>query len=696
MTEAAEGSRLDIVLYTEGLPFTGNTLERQALGGAETACIYVARELARAGHKVTTFCVCPEEGDFDGVEYRDLSKFAAWQQSQACDLFICSRFFHIFAYPISAQVKALWNHDSLYESTFQSLQSVLPAIDYLVCLSDYHVDLFARGLATFNPLIKKSSNGVDFALTEAARAAAKKHQIIYTSRPERGLWRALDIYERLGDKTLELLVCTYNYSDHPEIRAIEDYCAARIAALNQAGFRISVGQFAKRELYRRLAESKAAIYPTYAAEIFCISAIEAQACGTVFMTSEIAALRETVAYPGYDPDDVDGFAQALRHLLADTAARRQLELAGLQHARRFSWATVAQQFIDDALQHIRQKSASRQPPAQIAAAPVRSDARRGLLDPGGLASLTARPDQAAASAHITGRLQRIQSAQRGRANGLDRQRSIAPAGSAARPQAALPKISCLTVTLNRLIQLKQAVRCYCDQTYPNRELVIVTEGARRYRQAIADYLQTLDRSDIRLVSLDGDSYTLGKVRNLALDAAAGELICQWDDDDLNHPERLRLQYEQMAREQAQACYLTDQLHFFARERELYWIDWRRGGRSTGVWELIPGTLMMARDSRFRYPEAGPEARAGEDTALLNALYGQVQIAKLQDAGHLYIYTYHGGNTYSYDHHRALISIAIPVTAPKEMALRASLRHYPLPMPYAIKGPTGQTHFVYNQ
>lgn len=692
MIESTIGTRLDIVLYTEGLPFTGNTLERQALGGAETAFIYVARELARAGHAVTAFCVCPEEGNFDGVEYRDLSRLAAWQQNHACDLFICSRFFHIFAYPINAQVKVLWNHDPLYESTFRALQSVLPTIDYLVCLSDYHVELFAQGLAALHPVIKKSSNGVDIALTEAARASAvKKHKIMYTSRPERGLWRALDIYERLGDRNLELLVCTYHYSDHPDIRAFEARCAARIAVLNQAGFNISVGQFTKRELYWHLAESKAAIYPTYVTEIFCISAVEAQACGTVFMATEISALRETVAYRGYDPDNVDGFVEALRHLLVDTAARKQLELAGLQHVRRFSWSAVARQFVEDAREHMRQKSTARQRLAQIATTAGAAPARPCLRDPGGLASMAARPALAAAGTHSTERLRRVQAAQRDRATVLDQQRRTAPSGA----QAGLPKISCLTVTLNRLVQLKQAIRCYCDQTYPNRELVIVTEGTQRYQQAIADYVQALGRSDIRIVPLDGGTYTLGKVRNLALDAAAGEVICQWDDDDLYHPERLRLQYEQMAREQAQACYMTDQLHFFAHERELYWIDWRRGGRATGVWELIPGTLMMAKDSRFRYPEAGPDARAGEDTVLLNALYGQVKIAKLQDAGHLYIYTYHGSNTYPRDHHRALISIAIPLNGAQEMALRASLRYYQLPMPYAVKGPIGQTQFVYN-
>ncbi len=58
---------MKVVLYTEGLPFTGDTLEQQALGGSETAFISVARELARKGHDVHAYCMCPKPGVFDGV-----------------------------------------------------------------------------------------------------------------------------------------------------------------------------------------------------------------------------------------------------------------------------------------------------------------------------------------------------------------------------------------------------------------------------------------------------------------------------------------------------------------------------------------------------------------------------------------------------------------------------------------------------
>jgi hypothetical protein len=41
--------RLDIVLAVPGLPFNGETVQRQSLGGSETAGYYIARELAAMG-----------------------------------------------------------------------------------------------------------------------------------------------------------------------------------------------------------------------------------------------------------------------------------------------------------------------------------------------------------------------------------------------------------------------------------------------------------------------------------------------------------------------------------------------------------------------------------------------------------------------------------------------------------------------
>lgn len=260
-----------------------------------------------------------------------------------------------------------------------------------------------------------------------------------------------------------------------------------------------------------------------------------------------------------------------------------------------------------------------------------------------------------------------------------------------------PTISCLTVTLNRLVLLKEAIRCYCEQTYPNRELIIVTDGTPRYRQAISDYLCSLGRSDIRLVYLPEAGQPLGALRNVSLDAAGGNIVCQWDDDDLNHPQRLERQFEHMNAARMDACCFTDQLQFFFQERSLYWSDWRTGDVQ-GIEHLIPGTLMAHRDSRFRYPETTSRATAGEDTVLLEQIAATGTVTPFEDSGFLNIYSYHGRNVFSEDHHRWIVaqsSRSANFLRGQESILRDALRHYRLPEPYRVTTGDGLVMFIQN-
>lgn len=261
----------------------------------------------------------------------------------------------------------------------------------------------------------------------------------------------------------------------------------------------------------------------------------------------------------------------------------------------------------------------------------------------------------------------------------------------------LPKISCLTATLDRLVLLKESIHCYLEQSYPNRELVIATEGDEWYKQATLRYVRSLDRNDIKLVFLDGDNYNLGKVRNILLDEAEGDIVCQWDDDDLNHPERLRVQAEHLLEQKAQACLMTDQLQYFYPTRELYWVDWAPGIREN-VYKYIPGTLIMHRDSRFRYPETGAHARAGEDFALLADLCKEVAVTPLSGAGMLYVYCYHGSNTYDHEHHKNIIasrSCSVEFAMKRIDIVKKALAAYRLPRPFPVTVQDDKVLFIHN-
>lgn len=215
------------------------------------------------------------------------------------------------------------------------------------------------------------------------------------------------------------------------------------------------------------------------------------------------------------------------------------------------------------------------------------------------------------------------------------------------------KISCLLVTANdRFEYFERSFKCYCDQTYPNRELVIVNEGSKEYQEKIAEHVS--GRDDVRLVFLDED-YCLGALRNISIALCHGDIFVQWDDDDFNAPERLMVQYNYLRRKpKARVCYMTDQLHYYFDAKTLFWNDWWR--IHSGGWKkfgLIPGTIMAYKEGfPYRYPSSGEHASAGEDSVLAYDLCEthDEQVVLLEDIGHLHVYSFHGKNVWDIRHH----------------------------------------------
>lgn len=261
-----------------------------------------------------------------------------------------------------------------------------------------------------------------------------------------------------------------------------------------------------------------------------------------------------------------------------------------------------------------------------------------------------------------------------------------------------PKISCLTVTGWRLVLLKQAVRCFLDQTYPNKEMIIVTDADDKYKAAVNDYVKQLNAPEIRLIFLEG-KYNLGTLRNHAIEAATGELIMQWDDDDLYHPLRIELQYECLMKEKAQACLLSDQLSFFGASKQMFWVDWIPFYRNSPSQQLFPGSILAFKHDRIRYPETGEYSSRGEDTVFLGQYIESGKIARLSGQGHIYVYRFHGSNTFPEEHHQWIADLHAcePAFVGQRMtALYDALAYYPLPEPYVFLTKQNNRLFVFKK
>jgi len=382
-------SNLLIAFYTEGLPFNGETMMKESLGGSETALTSVAKELVKRGHDVKVFCKCGSkgEGTFDGVDYVDCSKFRQVSMMFEWDALIVSRFAQALGSRTKAKLNILWCHDILVErSTFAGM---LWQTEDVWLLSQYHknqyLEQFDDGVEreAFDKLSHLTTNGVDLELVDGARLSTEPHsdhgngvseeegastalrsnRLIYTSRPERGLLVLLrDIWPRLlqFDPDLELAVCWYDYQNMPlpeDVKGIHQMCDVLI---QQSPNVTKLGSLSKPDLYREMQKADLWLYPTAFPEISCIGALEAMACGLVPITTADFALNETVGegcgvlIEG-DHESIeyqDEFVFQTSRLLLDEDERERMARRGrLYVEEHYQWSQVAEQW-EQRIQHL--------------------------------------------------------------------------------------------------------------------------------------------------------------------------------------------------------------------------------------------------------------------------------------------------------------------------------------------------------
>lgn len=381
-----------IVMHCMGIPFNGETVKTQSLGGSETAAYYMAKELAAKGNEVILFTNSTEEGTWDGVKYIYTGqateqaplgdRFQHYAMSTPHDVLIIQRHPQAFVQPWAAKIKLWWVHDLAVVRQAPAVQSMLWNVDGILTVSEFHKQQYAEVYGINPDIIYPIQNGIDLELFEGEiqntlvhehlgenylvsdnpedierymESSNKKFKLLYTSRPERGLEHLLannGIMERLADKcpNAHLYVCGYENKTE-QMAPYYDYLYKRCEELPNV---TNLGSLTKQELADVMRQCDLLVYPTPGPmqlnfeEVSCITAMEAMAAGLPFVSSDKGALAETckdsgsVLLPLKDgTPDIDAFTGEIVTLYYD--AERRKELADSQHfaARKFAWSEAA-------------------------------------------------------------------------------------------------------------------------------------------------------------------------------------------------------------------------------------------------------------------------------------------------------------------------------------------------------------------
>jgi len=222
------------------------------------------------------------------------------------------------------------------------------------------------------------------------------------------------------------------------------------------------------------------------------------------------------------------------------------------------------------------------------------------------------------------------------------------------------KISCLCVTNNRVNQLKNAIACFDAQTYVDKELVIVCLSNDK---SSVEFLAQMKNHFITYFLVeDSEHLTLGDLRNIAIEKASGSYICNWDDDDWYHPDRLKIQMWEMRFNGMPASILSYLLLYNTNTGDAYITNKRQ-------WE---NSICCEKKLLEEYSIKYPSLDKGEDTPFVSRLR-EIGVLFSIAKPHLYIYCFTGNNTCSNDHFRVIFqhSKKLSVALTKKIGLIVS-------------------------
>jgi len=349
----SSGKDLAIYCFETMKRWDGNSKD---VTGSEEAVINIAPLLADLGWNVTEYNSCGYKAKKIGkVWWRPFWEF---NPRDKWDVLIAWRHPLLFDHgqELGAVARYVWLHDVLEQTEFPNHR--VKNIDKIIPLSQWHRDLFP---AIPDNKFMISANGINQKYFEK-KVKRNPYKLVWSSSPDRGLHCLLNLYPEIKKQVPELTLDIFYgwgtfdsiYKDDAEQQKWKQDIMNKIQELEPLGVKYH-GMVDHETMAEEYMKSSIWAYPTEFTEISCITAMKCQLAGAVPITTDVAALKETVQFGRklhcsniYSNKKAQKkFVKYVVDALKDQAWLERTRKKMIPWAKKFNWDTVAYQWSNE-------------------------------------------------------------------------------------------------------------------------------------------------------------------------------------------------------------------------------------------------------------------------------------------------------------------------------------------------------------
>ena len=256
-------------------------MEKNALGGSEKAVAYLTQHFPK---DYVIYVAGNVKNEIVGnIHYISLNDLSFLVNHIAIHTVIVSRYISFYElYPQCSFYKSyIWAHDTKLlpygtTSELSDTQLVKKWINYIdgcVCLTEWHKNLYSHVYPQLINKIHTINNGIEVTLFPSLNSKLNNkipNRFIYSSRPERGLNKVLELWPQILEKMPNATLVVASYGNFPSSDG-EQLMKQTMDKYESIRF---LGKLNTSQLYEEMYLSDYWLYPTDWPETSCITALE--------------------------------------------------------------------------------------------------------------------------------------------------------------------------------------------------------------------------------------------------------------------------------------------------------------------------------------------------------------------------------------------------------------------------------------